>query len=362
MCPPHSDQTMRGPQRWQVIAPRLRQIETLSPEPGCDATKVNVLFDASRSWDAWNKLAVNPSTPPFIMNGGDSEIKWKRSSTVDSCAKSQLEGIPAEMLAMILTCEALSERDIINLGLCSHSLWSHVSRHIQGDLMRAAAPWAGVELACTGTYLQDLPPAFERDGLVYRSVDTSRFRVKRSMAEARKANWAAVGQYDKPDASAQKQWKSAIGEAVEVAGHSGKFCQRLSMSLCIPTLNPSLCGNDSYWIVRNLTTKEYIRLTAREDDQVHLDGEGCEWLGLEDILYTRICWTMVNPHRPDSVDQKPRRGCWAGHAFKIEMVPRKEAGLRDWRDVTDEILLEANRIRDASSSHSGRDYWRDFAI
>lgn len=75
---------------------------------------------------------------------------------------------------MILSSSGLDRRDIVALGAASPVFYPHTVSYMEVNIRSAAAPWAGAELALTGTYLTDLPPPFEADGLAARSVTISK--------------------------------------------------------------------------------------------------------------------------------------------------------------------------------------------
>jgi hypothetical protein len=59
-------------QRWQIIAPRLRQGQKLAPKDKYDTSNPeNFLFNPNQSWGAWSKLAkpvdFDPSRKPFHL-------------------------------------------------------------------------------------------------------------------------------------------------------------------------------------------------------------------------------------------------------------------------------------------------------
>ncbi|KAJ9643368.1 hypothetical protein H2199_004047 [Coniosporium tulheliwenetii] len=199
MSPPCVDVTGWSPQQWQILAPRVRKIHRLrSAMPLYDRrpTPRELLFNDRCSWNAWASLArsaalVHKPTKPI-----------PRINTA-----SKLESLPTELIASILENSSLERSDIIALGLASETLWLHVLRHVEKDYWLAAAPMAGVEIACTGTYLNDLPESFAKDDLAKRSIEIREVSV---MCEARKINWAAIGAYDAVDEDAAEPWLAAL--------------------------------------------------------------------------------------------------------------------------------------------------------
>lgn len=336
MCRPDVDQTQRFTQRWNILAPRLRQIVPLAPKyTHHTSTPMRVLFDERVSWGAWSLLARPSRGTIGRTDSPQPEITFARKP-------SALEALPAELLAMVLRDPALEKQDVMALGLASQPLWPHVLRHIVQDCWAVTAPWAGVEIACTGTYLTDLPEPFAKNDLARSSVETW---DGDQTCLARKVNWAAVQQYQEPNEDPEISWRNAF-EAQTAAATAAKIPEtRLTrMSDELLSMSPRLTSVSlgASWVLRNLTTKQYVRcrpgseVRKRQGIIDHPDGE---WLSVEDALIMRICWTDMNIE-VDRLDVS--RGQWAGHCFDIIKLPEESAD--DWKDVTDGIVKEAEQV------------------
>src|SRR5690242_16006111 len=136
-----------NPQEWYILAPRIRKICKMSAEHnfGRDIPFSN----NNKPWDAWSMLAK----PAAFSHTLSTEVITRESV---ANILSRLESLPAELIAMILVDSSLERRDVISLGLASKTLWLHVLQHVEKDCWLTAAPMAGVEIACTGSYLDDL--------------------------------------------------------------------------------------------------------------------------------------------------------------------------------------------------------------
>ena len=159
-----------------------------------------LLYDECAAWDAWSKLARPAAGTNQTFSRG------KRPSRVPV---SRLESLPAELLAMILSCLELSKDDIISLGMASEIWWSHTIQHIDKDYRRSPSvgPWAGTEIACTGSYLNKLPPSFNCDDLALNSVGILDRDI---MCTARTTNWAALQNFTSPGKDDEQQWRAAF--------------------------------------------------------------------------------------------------------------------------------------------------------
>ena len=281
-------------------------------------------------------------------------------------SRSSLECMPAELLKMIFYDEALEKQDVIALGLCSKQLWQHMLQRVENAYRESAAPWAGTEMACIGTWLSDLPESFEKDNLAAHSI-AKQVGLGRSFP-ARMVNWSAWRNYKQAEESPQDAWRSALNGLVrrKTSGVPESCWPRLEAELqcghlfpkVYAKVFPNLCPEKRGWVLRNLDTKEYVRICAsseREGECV-VDDADAQWLRLADMLVMRICWTSSIGLGPSSEDWKEfHRGRWAGHRFEIVMVLQDSlAGMDGWKDVTVEIVSEARKLRRRIRAHQGR--------
>ena len=150
MCPPGTDQTCRGPQRWNLMVPDRTQRYPV-PVERRDVyweKDLHTLLEGDWSFDAFEKLArwrEIPSAPDL-------------TGCVVHHGLSPIEELPAELLSLVFSDGNLAKEDVIRLGTCSQTLWTHAVRQMQMDARASAAPWADTPMLCTGTYLRTVPP------------------------------------------------------------------------------------------------------------------------------------------------------------------------------------------------------------
>lgn len=98
---------------------------------------------------------------------------------------------------------------------------------------------------------------------------------------------------------------------------------------------------DQQWILRNLTTKQFVRLEAIALKPECIHGPDISVLGFGEVVMSRICWSTSSfTSMSDTVDIS--RGTWTGHRLDITTLVRhrdktKEVG---WSDVSDEVPRE----------------------
>lgn len=112
---------------------------------------------------------------------------------------------------------------------------------------------------------------------------------------------------------------------------------------------------DQQWILRNLTTKEYVRgeVIALKEEYIH--GPKIDVFGFAEVLITRISWSNEPIQSKHGSNMSP--GKWAGHRFDITPMAYHERDNKDeeWTDVSDEVFREIDMI---VGGEQGED-WRD---
>lgn len=98
---------------------------------------------------------------------------------------------------------------------------------------------------------------------------------------------------------------------------------------------------DHPWILRNLTTKEYVRSEAIALRPEFIRGPDIAVIGFGEVVLSRICWSTsdsINTSDTSNIS----RGVWAGHRFDITTVARhrNESKGADWSDVSHEVASE----------------------
>ena len=119
------------------------------------------------------------------------------------------------------------------------------------------------------------------------------------------------------------------------------------LALASPKLEQYFPENKK-WVLRNLTTKEFVTADAIAIKPYLVKGPLIYGLGFGEVVLSRICWSSV----PDmSVSDKLllHRGVWAGHRLDIVtteklQMERGEGGGDPWKDVSEEVVKEMETI------------------
>lgn len=338
MCPPGTDQTTRTAQRWNLIAPRRREIEHL--DGGNPPHQSGLRFPdpntTTPTWDAWLLLA-KPDLMPV-----------SRLPAEPRAQDCQILNAPLELLDMIVA--ELPDGDLLALACTCASMLDLAVRHIRRRIQSRAGAWVGQEIACTGTYLQDLPANFLKDDLAYQSVgmpaplpnEQGRRRFPHhGMAPARSMNWRALSMYDQAAKLDREAWLKELSIRTEAEGESSVARTIIEQTLSLQ----NLYRQDRSWVLRNLDTKEFVRCYTGKDCRgyVEASGDSAQPLKLDYALLCRISWTDSDGR--EYKFNQVQRGVWAGHRFEIvsldSISPSEASG---WTDVTAKFVKECGLV------------------
>lgn len=106
------------------------------------------------------------------------------------------------------------------------------------------------------------------------------------------------------------------------------------------------CPTDQAWMLRNLTTKQFVRSEEIALRPEFINGPDIKVIGFGHVVLSRICWSQDPENGMDFYDGEINRGVWAGHRFDITTVEshRKSTKGEVWEDVSQEIATELATI------------------
>jgi hypothetical protein len=109
---------------------------------------------------------------------------------------------------------------------------------------------------------------------------------------------------------------------------------------------------DQPWILRNLTTKEFVRSESIAVTPSFISGPQIKYIGFGEALVSRICWQST-PQRY-GID----RGIWAGHCFEITTLARhkRDTKQEEWKDVSGEVANDIARMWESGRCPNWRDW------
>ena len=366
MCQ-HGTKQSQEWQSWQILAPRIRKMGRLFGKSGWplpEHSPQSIIYHPNRKYEflscnTWFTLA----RPAKFLPKSRAQLVPRKS---DPLHLSRLESLPAELLATILQQSSLEKNDILAVGLTSRWLWLHVLHHVGNVCRRMMAPLAGVEIACIGGLVEDFPKSFAEDDLFKLSIrpDAGIYRC-----EPRKITATAFRRYEEIDKPPEEEWYTTF-EALNPSAAGIPVSVAKSMAVELTSRCCGIWGSDpdALWVLRNLTSKEFVRCRPGDLYKVshkpfhrygmspmplkiirgYVDHPGtCSRISLDAVLMLRICWTRLSPWE-EARGLGFYRGVWAGHCFDI--VPFEEAAtvplVDGWKDSTDEVVKQARTVRD----------------
>ncbi|KAM0548766.1 hypothetical protein ACHAPJ_009762 [Fusarium lateritium] len=383
-------------ERWALLAPKKKQqmkLPSLENDSLVDL-KPSYFCTPYLSFDAF-KVLCNSNEDVKINSDLESGHQSFQMMAKQALARTQLDGLPPELLSMVFT--LLDPDDFISLGLCLQSLWAHAIIWAQSGFFRwsNAYSWAGTPMICVASELRELPqpiysmfPESIPEGIP-EEHDTSnihgwksRFRPTQWHNDMIKECEKRPDPYD--DLYREEFWKHI---------HSTGIPKRLHKPIAASLPSFSI-ESGSKWYLRNLTQKEYIRM----EGIVTFDGEatvsvvGNHWLTLDILLLWLITWRgdrflntwsweqleefvgvtdeglgdiMIDPtYGPLDHEFWPIwAGPWAGHSFDV--VTGCTTLGAEWVDRSSNIdLLSGKMLRTLhglamAEVGEARDYWAE---
>ncbi len=274
--------------------------------------------------------------------------------------------LPVEIHRLIFSHLELVE-DVVCLGVTSRYFWAVSQEHIHDFYTSFLGHWAGENIVCVGEDVEsnDLPPglfsAEERDELGRKTIDIP-YDDDYPDEIAFPAVPFTLHHFTHPSISYMEKEVDLRSVSSRIYFHcrdrgsykDPAFSSRLSEPLVIEESH--YFPQDEQWILRNLTTKEYIRGEAVALKPEYIHGPDIDILGFGDIIMSRICWS-TSPSASMNYEGGITRGTWAGHCFDITTFARHSDETKgvSWKDVSEEVMREIACIWE---SEYGSD-WRE---
>lgn len=238
--------------------------------------------------------------------------------------------------------------DVLRLSLTNRYFWAVGILHIEDHIINSLAPWAGEQIICVSDQCKpcDFPP-----GLVGPTEQAE----LRNLYEWNGLDTFPIQQPYK------KQGGSPLSQNLIKCFREYEAKHRLSeldRTEILMGLRPEILEfypRDRQWILRNLSTKEYVRgdVIALREEFTH--GPQIDVLGFAEVLISRISWSSELVRI--GANENLARGKWAGHRFDITPMSLHEQSTPNecWKDVSGEVFREMDVILGGEIG----DDWRD---
>jgi hypothetical protein len=245
--------------------------------------------------------------------------------------------------------------DIACLGLTSQYFWAIAREYVHNYYMSFLGWWAGKNIVCVGGDLDmgDFPPdlfsADELDAFGQVRADLPVFYNDDRLSYIRGGSDLSLRHFAVPTVA-------AVHEAPNLAIESWRLYSHCKARTREPDPAFEACGElvvnlstytpqDQPWVLRNLTTMQFVRAEAIAIKPPQLRGPDIQGTGFGEVLVSRICW--ARPAKPGTKDTTNiTRGMWAGHRFDITTLARHQEDTKneEWTDVSDEVAREISGI------------------
>ncbi|CAP73543.1 uncharacterized protein PODANS_2_9120 [Podospora anserina S mat+] len=257
-------------------------------------------------------------------NRADTDHSMINHSVTDSLVIDRpvtFSTLPPEVHRLIFThIECID--DVFRLGLANRYLWSIGREHMHDYYMSFLGRWANEHIVCVG---EDVKPGDYPPGL-FSAQELDLLRQKTSdIPYDWDVDWDDVAfpnvpftlhHFTFPSISTQEEDVSLFGKSLALAGlfHDLDISKdpaydyiRSEMLVKQETYFPQ----DQQWILRNLTTKQFVRSEAIALKPECIHGPDISVLGFGEVVMSRICWSTSSfTSMSDTVDIS--RGTWAG--------------------------------------------------
>lgn len=251
-----------------------------------------------------------------------------------------------------------SIEDLICLSVTSRYFWDIGYKHIHQYYTSLLGSWAGHNIICVGDYVDagdypsNLYSAEEEQELNDLTVGPDGYCLDSGADSDSSANSRRLTLYD-----LAMEPIATIEEAVDldqISTRALNACMRRCRSekwtfdFKHPELvmrNSIYFPNSQVWILRNLTTKEFVLPTAIALKPEYIEGPFIRGLGFGEVAMARTCWTS-DYGVAMSCSTNICRGVWAGHRFDITTLSRHNEGTQgeEWTDVSEDVSKEIAHI------------------
>lgn len=267
--------------------------------------------------------------------------------------------LPTEVIGAIFY--LLTMDDTLRLASASRKLWKIGWYFMDKKLMGFMSPWAGHRLACFGEVVEDYPP-----GMLYKDEEVELSKGLDSDSDS-ESNTNAGELINLSTLIEDRYEKAEFGLLLNTIASSLRGIALNEMPTMptsaksrifaftdfTPHSNSQFFPDNHQWVLRNLTTHEFVRASALTGNLAQ-PGRHMPSLGFEHIILSRIFWSSSSEGSAiNGMDIS--RGDWAGHRLEITTLDRHRADEERWRDVGEEAVEGLQELWRESGGWNGED-------
>ncbi|OBT65319.1 hypothetical protein VE03_04574 [Pseudogymnoascus sp. 23342-1-I1] len=325
-------------------------------QSGCLASKQNdAIPSAKRKADTEEQLDLS------LQNSKQAKIKATHTPAT-FC------DLPRELHELIFGFVKCLE-DLTCFGLTNTYFWDISHGIIQSRFASELGTWAGKQIVNVGDYTKpgDYPPGLfspEEE----KNLTNKQFQYYDGVGEQHLTPLTLYHLTESSDFE-MVEAKDISTQSTRLLGGCMMRCKNSptdsrivrSKSKEITHDNDSaFLPRDQAWILRNLTTKEFVTAIGIALDAKYIDGPFISCIGFGEVVMSRICWSS-DPSISMTYTGEIWRGVWAGHRFDITTVSRHEESTKNekWMDVSKEVAAEIAAIWESEYGADWRNIFAD---
>ncbi|KAG6122424.1 hypothetical protein E4U14_007250 [Claviceps sp. LM454 group G7] len=315
-----------------------------------------LFYDPELVRDLERALAV-PVVPPH-RDSRPENVKSHHIGTMLSIDREPgtFSRFPTEIHRLIFEhCYDDDLESVILLGVTNRYFWSIAREYVVRDFMKSLGVWAGQQLITVGDYLNidDYPPGLfateeDRENLLKRRPEDEAYEMDQDEIDQLPVEHRTVSLYDRIQSSFEtEEPRAPFGD------RDSTILSALLQDPCYRTVSREIhmqrddfYPRDEVWILRNLTTRQYVRREPLELQPGLAHGPFVRGIGFGSVVLSRISWSSDPSVSLQDPTGRIHRAPWAGHRFDITTMTRHEkltAG-QNWTDVTEELVEEVTAI------------------
>ncbi|KAI1194513.1 hypothetical protein F5X97DRAFT_311084 [Nemania serpens] len=254
--------------------------------------------------------------------------------------------------------------DVVCFGFTHSYFWPFARSYLDDHYKSFLGIWAGKNFVCIGNHIQpdDYPPD------LFSAEELNKLRQRRVYTPTSRVPFALCHFADPKADHPRTDFVDPRWEALDVFrryfhrdDRGGtrdvlKFKPRM-----IPTRS-TYYPRDQPWVLRNLTTKEFVRAEGIAIKPEYVHGPNIELAGFGEVIILRTCWSGSLCDIPINGTTGQPRGVWAGHRLDITTLAKHKSELDSakWSDVSDKVAKELADIwfhRFGTDIREGLPHW-----
>ncbi|KAF2967267.1 hypothetical protein GQX73_g6324 [Xylaria multiplex] len=242
--------------------------------------------------------------------------------------------------------------DVVCFGLTSQYFWTLARGHLDDYYKSFLGTWSGENFVCVGEKVK--PDDYPAGLFSAEELDT----LRPLRTDVCHGGWYwncnepfALSHFRSPTVSDIIDYVDFRDEALSILelcesrakSKDPTFAARLQQ--IIPE-HSTYFPQDQPWILRNLTTKEFVRSEAIAVKPEYVWGPHIHRIGFGEVLVIRTCWSGSRTAAPLDSETGSPLGVWAGHRFDITTLAKhaSETDSSGWSDVSGEVRREITQL------------------